>query len=290
MDMPSYLQGFIRPPLVTGGPFPPSGNPPSFPGPSMPRSGNPRPLPLARGIGQPYNGSYAEPDSNHSTLPANLLGRYGTTERFNCFDVPGNTVANAALDWIEVTVDRPTILRPLQQLDGLLHYCPHAIPIRAPFGGSDPRDSALLAVGPGLCYLWTPGKWFVHYTNAAGLTATLMRVTVEDSVQAASLLSEPGFQLRNYYRLTTNAVPNTSESLAAANRFRRGMIITSGSATAEFSIGLGGNANIGAGTKASVIISGIGAAYTLAGPHVYRGSIQVACSQASQEITATEWS
>lgn len=216
-------------------------------------------------------------------LPLELLGRWGPTERFNRLSVTFH--ATARLGWDEINVDRPTILFPVQQLAGRVHYRPHDLPQTDVQG--DAYFGALQAAGPGVVYLWAPGKWWVKYHAAAG-DAEFLQIACEDAVMASQLLATPGFQSITRGAFVTNATPNTSETLLAANNYRRGLIVTAG-AVGTYAVCLGGTANCGVGTMNGLILGGLGASLSLFGPSVWKGAVTVATNNPSRDVTYVEF-
>jgi hypothetical protein len=257
-----------------GPPLPPPSYTP-FPAPTRPGGGasafNARSL---SGLGAP----------DAPTLFRNNLGRWAETERFNRFSVVGNTTQ--LLGWTAVKVDRPTLLVAKQQASGTVFYRPHAAPIED--GSGNIYQQALQAFGPGICYLHTPGLWWVKYH--ASISLVFLMVAADDPGLVGQLLTEPGCMLSVCTAFTTNAVANTAESLIGANPDRRGLAIyQSQSSTGTVAIGIGTAVpNAIAPNLLGHLIVGAGSNLTLTGEWVYKGQIFVAAQLASVNLAVVE--
>lgn len=240
---------------------------------------------MSQGIKNPLGAAASGwPIENHPTLSRNLQGRYGPTERLNVQTVTGST--STTVGWQPIYVERPTILRPVAQLAGIVQYAPIAIPQTS--ATLTPEDQAVLGMGPGICYLWAPGMWYVHYHGSG--VASFLQIPCEDPVLAAALLSEPGFMTRTEGVLVA-AAANTSEQLVAANRYRRGLVITSVESGNPWAISLGGTANISSGASAlGMVVTGIGGSISLGGAECYKGQVNAASTAISKTLTYVEWS
>jgi hypothetical protein len=188
------------------------------------------------GGGVPGAGFYGRPSENGPTLTPNLLGRYGPTERFNYFQITGDT--DNALGWVSLTVDRPTLLVPLEQLFGSVYFAPHAIP--STFGINSTILNAERAEGPGVVYLWAPGTWWIKYNSYSSNLAKFRQMSAEDPAIVAAAMSMPGSQ-----KVTTTSInlgTGSATLIANANPARRALVIqakTSGiTGTAPLYIGL----------------------------------------------------
>lgn len=173
------------------------------------------------GGGVPGAGFYGRPTENGPTLTPNLLGRYGPTERFNYFQLTGDTGASAG--WVALTVDRPTLLVPLEQLFGSVYFAPHAIP--STFGIGSTILNAERAEGPGVVYLWAPGTWWIKYNSSSTTPAKFRQMSAEDPAIVAAAMSMPGAQNITQAVRTASATPNTPVLLAASNPARRAIVI-----------------------------------------------------------------
>ena len=172
----------------------------------------------APGAGVPGGARFARPAENAATLSGNQVGRWGPTERFNLWGLVGSSTATDG--WTAISVDRPTLLIPTQQLFGSVHFVPFNIPQGA--GVADVRYFAQKALGPGVVYLWAPGTWYVKY-SAAGVSATFRQIAAEDPGIVAAALSLPGCQ-----KITTSFITVTAAAgvtLAATNPFRASLFI-----------------------------------------------------------------
>jgi hypothetical protein len=255
-----------------------------FPGlPVIPRGGGGGAYPASgmQGGGMNRRGFAGQ---NDPTLPDNLLGRYAQTDRINVWSHPGSAVDGG---WKAISVDRPTILRPLQQLLGRVFYAPH-VSLNA-LGSITPQLQAIRASGPGIVYLWAPGIWYVNYDFPG--SANFAQFGAEDPGIVAAALAEPGFQAFTFARITTNLTPNTAEQLTGQNLFRRSVTITVGTPGSP-KVAVGFNTTIDAlpGSEDGIILSGQGASLTLEGQNLWRGPIFVAASIASVNITLLETS
>lgn len=218
----------------------------------------------------------------------NLLGRYSETENLNLRQYNGGK-------WTEFTVSRPTIIKPIRQCEGLVAYVPNEKP--RDLGSLLGWHQAIQAIGNGVVYLHSPGKWFVWYDRPATEYVPVLQIACEDPVLAATLLSDAGSMAPLVTRYTANATANTSELLRPANPFRRGMIITAGGPTARFSIVLGDSvaANTGVGppaTQTGFQLAGQGASLSLVGGQNWRGEVYVACDVGGASpgnLTVTEF-
>ena len=210
------------------------------------------PTPVNGQWGTPGNGSSSSPGSgvpgggfagrsyeNNVTLSPNLLGRYAPTERFNYLEIVGENTANGTLGWVALTVDRPTLLVPTDQLFGSVYFAPHAIP--STFGTNSALLNAERAQGPGVVYLWAPGTWWIKYQAASSQRAKFRQMSAEDPAIVASAMSMPGAQ-----RISTSQVITTAGSsfqIAVSNPARRAIVIQLKTATTPCYIALNGAAS-----------------------------------------------
>jgi hypothetical protein len=210
------------------------------------------PTPVNGQWGTPGNGSTSSPSAgvpggssagrtyeNNVTLSPNLLGRYAPTERFNYLEIVGENTANGTLGWVALTVDRPTLLVPTEQLFGSVYFAPHAIP--STFGTNSAILNAERAEGPGVVYCWAPGTWWIKYQAASSQRAKFRQLSAEDPAIVAAAMSMPGAQ-----KITTSAIVTTAGSstqLAGANAARRAIVIQLESATTPCYIALNGTAS-----------------------------------------------
>lgn len=218
-------------------------------------------------------------------LDQNLLGRYGETEKLNLRQYSGQA-------WETWNVSRPTILRPLTQCNGVVAYSPIAKP--STYGTLLDFHQAIHAFGPGLCYLHSPGDWHVWYNGPAGTSVPVLQIACEDPVLAASMLSDPGFQLVSNTRFTTSAIASTPELLITGNRFRRGLIITGAGPAAQFNLSLVGPAGVPlpsslSGSQLGLQIAGVGSSVSLTGATNWRGAVYVSSNLGSSNLTITEY-
>lgn len=220
---------------------------------------------------------------NDPTLPDNLLGRYAPTERINVWSHPGSSVDGG---WKAITVDRPTILRPLQQLLGRVFYAPH-VSLNA-LGTITPQLQAMRASGPGNVYLWAPGLWYVYYDHPT--SANFAQFGAEDPGIVAAALAEPGFQAFTKGRLTTSATPDTSEQLVGQNLFRRSFTLTLAAPGGRLAVSFSNDASATAPTQEGLLIANVGGSLTFDGPNCWRGPIFVASDIASTNVTYLETS
>jgi hypothetical protein len=253
-----------------GGPGGGGGGVPGFPAAAF--------SPYAGGNGRP--GFMAE---NDPTLPANLLGRYGKTDRINVWSHPGSAVDGG---WKAIAVDRPTILRPLQQLLGRVFYAPH-VSLNA-LGTITPQLQAMRAAGPGIVYLWSPGIWYVYYDFPG--SANFAQFGAEDPGIVAAALAEPGFQAFTKGRLTTSATPDTSEQLVGQNLFRRSFTLTLAAPGGRLAVSFQNDASATAPTQEGLLIANVGGSLTFEGATNWRGPIFVASDIASTNVTYIETS
>lgn len=195
-------------------------------------------------LGVPGGASYGRPYENGPTLSPNLLGRYAPTERFNYFEVPGNNTSTQA-GWVSFVCERPTLLIPVSQLFGSVYFAPHSIPSLA--GANSALLNAERAEGPGVCYLWAPGTWWIKYNAASTLRAQFRQMSAEDPAIVAAAMSMPGCQ-----KVSNNASPytltaSTSTLIANANVGRRALVVqvtsTGVSISQPIYLALNGNAS-----------------------------------------------
>ena len=219
----------------------------------------------------------------------NLLGRYSETENVNLRQYDGGK-------WTEFTVSRPTIIKPIRQCEGLVAYVPNEKP--RDLGSLLGWHQAIQAIGNGVVYLHSPGKWFVWYDRPAGEYVPVLQIACEDPVLAATLLSDAGAMAPLVTRFTMNAVANTPELLRPANPFRRGMILTLGAPTAQVAIVLGTPplapvANTAVGSQTGFQLAGNGASLSLVGPQNWRGEVycagNIGAAPNPPNITVTEF-
>lgn len=174
-------------------------------------------------MGIPGGAAYGRPYENGPTLSPNLLGRFAPTERFNYVEVIGNTTNSQG--WVSVSCERPTLLIPTEQLFGSVYFAPHAVP--SSFGTNSAILNAKRAEGPGVCYLWAPGTWYVKY-NAGGtpaLRAKFLQISAEDPAIVAAAMSMPGCQ-KNSLGLSPVTLPaSTSTIICNANPARRCVVV-----------------------------------------------------------------
>jgi hypothetical protein len=222
------------------------------------------------------------PAGRAPTLQSELLGRYAETERYNRLAYQGSVTA---LDqWHEIRVDRPTILLPQGQLDGSVFFRPHGRPVTHASG--DARRLAQKAVGPGVVFLHAPGAWFLHY-HGTGI-AEFLQIAAEDPNIAASLLATPGYQKATFTSLTTAGI-NTSETLIAANLYRRGISIYCKNGTNVCAITIGGQTASVVAPLNGHLISGPAASLQLWGGLCPTSSLNVASNAAGQDISVAEY-
>jgi|LakMenEpi03Aug12_release.lakeMendotaPanAssembly.Ray.scaffolds.fasta_scaffold20731_16 hypothetical protein len=233
--------------------------------------GFPAALDAGRGVRRGFTGQ------NDPSLPANLLGRYAPTNRFNTWMHAGNSDG-----WKSIAVDRPTILFPMQQLLGRVFYLPE---VAASAVGSYVSElTAQHAFGPGVIFLWAPGIWYVRYDSLS--SAAFRQISADDPAIVAAAMSEPGHQTFVQGRLTTSATPNTAEQLVGQNLFRRSITITVGTpSTPKVSVGFNATVDAASGSQLGLILSGQGASVTLTRETLWKGPIFVAADIASVNIT-----
>jgi hypothetical protein len=195
-------------------------------------------------LGVPGGAAYGRPYENGPTLSPNLIGRYAPTERFNYFEVRGNNSSSQG-GWVSIAVERPTLLVPVSQLFGSVYFAPHAIP--STVGTNNALLNAERAEGPGVCYLWAPGTWWVKYDASNTLRAQFRQMSAEDPAIVAAAMSMPGCQ-----KVSNNASPylltaSMSTLIANANVARRALVVqvtsTGVSISKPIYIALNGNAS-----------------------------------------------
>lgn len=229
-----------------------------------------------------------------STLESNLRGRWARSEKPNVLHVQGNTVSDVVSDWRPIIVDRPTLLLPVQQLGGTLHYL---------YGRDDDRamaqtgvtllELAFVAYGPGVCYLHAPGRWFVHYRllSASPTQARLIAVPCEDPAEAAAALSLPGNMAVVQANFTTNAVAGTSSEIRPANPYRKALtVINTNSPAAQVVVacGVAAVALPISTANAYILNNAVGSAVDLSGARDFRGAVNVAATVASANLSFIE--
>lgn len=194
------------------------------------------------GAGVPGGSPMGRAYENGATLTPNLLGRYAPTERFNYFELVGNNDANTQNGWVSLTVDRPTLLVPTEQLFGSVYFAPHSIP--STFGSNSAILNAERAEGPGVVYCWAPGTWWIKYNAASSNRAKFRQMSAEDPAIVAAAMSMPGSQKISTSEKNTGAA-STQTNLAAANPARRAIVIQlkSNPTTNPLYIALNGNAS-----------------------------------------------
>lgn len=221
---------------------------------------------------------------NGSTLTPNLLGRYAPTERFNYFEVVGNNTSTTA-GWVSLTVDRPTLLVPIEQLFGSVYFAPHSIP--STFGSGSALLNAERAEGPGVVYCWAPGTWWIKYNAANTLRAKFRQMSAEDPAIVAAAMSMPGAQRISTVEINTG-VAATQTQLLAANPARRAAVIQLKTAPGAnpLYIALNGNASA---TVNSMALTSQWQTVTFSDEAMNTGIIQCVTAGANYLVQVTEY-
>lgn len=215
---------------------------------------------------------------NDPTLPDNLLGRYGPTERLNLWTHRGNAVDGG---WAMITVDRPTMLRPVSQLAGEVLYAPHSRLVDV--GSITAKLAAMRASGPGNVYLWAPGAWWVFYD--APTPANFVQFGAEDPGIVAAALSEPGCQKAVFGSFTPTAA-NIAELVLPANPHRRSLTITVAPTNTQYAIGFTNAVSIS--PPVGLILTGVGGSITFERESLHRGEIWASAQLTTGALTFVE--
>jgi hypothetical protein len=237
------------------------------------------------GSGIPGGSPTGRAYENGATLTPNLLGRYAPTERFNYFEIIGNNDANTQNGWVSLTVDRPTLLVPVEQLFGSVYFAPHSIP--STFGSNSALLNAERAEGPGVVYCWAPGTWWIKYNAANTNRAKFRQMSAEDPAIVAAAMSMPGAQRIFTVERNTGAA-NTQTQLLASNPARRAVMIqlkTSPGANPLY-IALNGNAS---STVNSMILTSVWQTVTFSDEAMNTGIIQCVTAGANYLVQVTEY-
>jgi hypothetical protein len=238
------------------------------------------------GGGVPGGGYYGRSIENNATLTPNLLGRYAPTERFNYFEVIGNDTSTTA-GWVSLTVDRPTLLVPVEQLFGSVYFAPHSIP--STFGTNSALLNAERAEGPGVVYCWAPGTWWIKYNavTASNLRAKFRQMSAEDPAIVAAAMSMPGAQKVTSVERNTGAANNQTQ-LLAANPARRAVMIQLKTAPGAnpLYIALNGNASA---TVNSMVLTAQWQTVTFSDEAMNTGIIQCVTAGAAYLVQVTEY-
>lgn len=237
------------------------------------------------GSGIPGGSPTGRAYENGATLTPNLLGRYAPTERFNYFEVIGNNDANTQNGWVSLTVDRPTLLVPVEQLFGSVYFAPHSIP--STFGTNSALLNAERAEGPGVVYCWAPGTWWIKYNAANTNRAKFRQMSAEDPAIVAAAMSMPGAQRIFTVERNTGAA-NTQTQLLASNPARRAVMIqlkTVPGANPLY-IALNGNASA---TINSMVLTSQWQTVTFSDEAMNTGIIQCVTAGANYLVQVTEY-
>lgn len=167
------------------------------------------------------NPSAAGPFGSAVTTNPLIAARYPPSLWPNAGTLQGSPTVGAG--YIEVRVDRPTILRPFAVSEttvppygaptGPLLYWPDKIP------ASDAQ--ALRSVRTGICYFAGPGKWYVAYRSlSSNDLVQYSLIDASDSSTAARYLSEPGCNQPPLSTVVsvTNAAGGVTVAVANMNR------------------------------------------------------------------------
>lgn len=119
--------------------------------------------------------------------PALIQARFGPTVQINPLTLVGSTTPGA--NWVPIELERPTILYPIAQLEGNVHYIPLVRPFDL-FGDNNPEQWSLVARNRGAAYLWAPGRWWLKYN--ADASAQFLLIPAEDPTAAIQFLSAAG--------------------------------------------------------------------------------------------------
>jgi hypothetical protein len=160
---------------------------------------------------------------NDPTLARNQLGRWGTTLPFNSRQLVASPSPETG--WQCFDVDRPTIIKPVAQPAGILSYAYGDAPPQGD-GSRTAMDKALTAIGPGLCYLWAPGRWWLHYlTTSTQYTATTIAAAAGNYNDTAAQFVIEGFaesdtvEVSGFVAPTLNGRRVIKSGLVAATMF-----------------------------------------------------------------------
>lgn len=237
------------------------------------------------GSGIPGGSPTGRAYENGATLTPNLLGRYAPTERFNYFEVIGNNDANTQNGWVSLTVDRPTLLIPVEQLFGSVYFAPHSIP--STFGTNSALLNAERAEGPGVVYCWAPGTWWIKYNAANTNRAKFRQMSAEDPAIVAAAMSMPGAQRIFTVERNTGAANNQTQ-LLASNPARRAVMIQLKTAPGAnpLYIALNGNASA---TVNSMILTSQWQTVTFSDEAMNTGIIQCVTAGANYLVQVTEY-
>lgn len=239
------------------------------------------------GSGIPGGSPTGRAYENGATLTPNLLGRYAPTERFNYFEVIGNNDANTQNGWVSLTVDRPTLLVPVEQLFGSVYFAPHSIP--STFGTNSALLNAERAEGPGVVYCWAPGTWWIKYNAANTNRAKFRQMSAEDPAIVAAGMSMPGSQRINSYNV--NLSTGVATLLAAANPARRAIVIqakTNGITTTN-PLYIGLNTTTPTSSLFAFALTAQFQAVTFSDEAMNTGVVYGLCAAASQTCQVTEY-
>lgn len=236
------------------------------------------------GAGIPGGSPTGRAYENGATLTPNLLGRYAPTERFNYFEVVGNNTSTTA-GWVSLTVDRPTLLVPVEQLFGSVYFAPHSIP--STFGSGSALLNAERAEGPGVVYCWAPGTWWIKYNAANTNRAKFRQMSAEDPAIVAAAMSMPGAQRISTSQIDTGSA-STQTQLLAANAARRAAVIQlkSNAAAGPLYIALNGNASA---TVNSMALTSQWQTVTFSDEAMNTGIIQCITAGANYLVQVTEY-
>ncbi len=149
--------------------------------------------------------------------------------KISTFGIIGATAANGG--WRLVQVDRPMVTIPVDILDSPLLYAPGEIPLN--------EQACFRSFGHGVCYLWAPGDWYIRAQDT--LPYQVMLVDASDPALVAFLVQNGG--ANGQTNSATTVLAASSTSIAAANRWRRSIVVQCIDATYGIYIKVSGTAN-----------------------------------------------
>ena len=263
----------------TGDPTPSLNRPPLVvPNPFFGGSGAASSSPAASRI---LEQDFRHPDLHH---PA-LAGRFASTDRANRLTLPAKTVVR----W---HADRPFVLSAISAPTGLIYYqaarAPRWTSTSLPLTDAD--DAPLVSTGPGVCYLYTAGDWFLFANQSTALE--VMLVDASDPGVLSRYLSEPG-AVRQTAAITSqkfDLAAGVTQTIAA-NRWRRFLIVqnVTGSAVAVRlcfgdTTGFDTTAPTGYASAGNGLYLSNGASITLAGETLWKGSLTLGAPVNAQVV------
>lgn len=218
-----------------------------------------------------------------------LLGRFGQGIVANRQTLRGRTV-------LTVTVDRPSIVKPLGVALAPIYYQTHLRPPWTGLGTTAPSAASTVPAfqgyrssGNGICLLPTVGEWYLYYDVSSAAALDILVIPAEDPSVAAKYLAEPGCHTAVNTNLTGGA---STVGTIAANADRKAFFLqnlTGGSTILRIGLGTAVDA-AAAGTPPAgrgYALQNLGV-FQLDGESCYKGSITLV-ADAAWEVEYTEF-